>query len=366
MVTLQDKFRGCIAASWVGSAMGAVVEGWTREQVKEKYGYLDKLLPYKHYTCYTDWLRLPGTTEDGIERQKLISTALIEKQDRIKAHDLVAVWMRDLDPEKVIYKSEHFDLSLLNLAKAGVSPQEIGRQWSFPNVITMARVSHPIGLINAGDPQGAADDSIDVGKVYLRETAFGLRWAALYNAALAAACKPDATVESVLETAVRYTTYRAETGGLYAQYDTIWYEVTRALELAGKFKDPMAMRDEFYKFYEGGHYFNYGISQANEIVAKGLAVFALAKGNPKEAILTAVNFGRDTDCLAAVAGGLSGALAGAEAVPAEWIDQVNEATRQDPYTNNHRTIEETADGLYAAFMARQQRLAEFLKMMSGK
>jgi len=34
MVTLKDKFRGCIAASWIGSAMGAAVEGWSREEAE--------------------------------------------------------------------------------------------------------------------------------------------------------------------------------------------------------------------------------------------------------------------------------------------------------------------------------------------
>ena len=54
MPTLGDKFRGCIAASWIGSAMGAAVEGWSPEQIREKHGYLDRLLPYKHYTADTD------------------------------------------------------------------------------------------------------------------------------------------------------------------------------------------------------------------------------------------------------------------------------------------------------------------------
>ena len=78
MVLLQDKFRGCIAGSWIGSAMGAPVEGWPREAIREKHGYLDKLLPYKHYIEYTDWQRPAGTTEDGIERQRLIATAIID------------------------------------------------------------------------------------------------------------------------------------------------------------------------------------------------------------------------------------------------------------------------------------------------
>ena len=363
MITLTDKFRGCIAASWIGSAMGAPVEGWLPERIQQVHGFVDKLLPYKHYTAYTDWDRPPGTTEDGIERQKLIATAIIEKQDRILAHDLIAVWIRDLDPDKVLYKQERFDRSLLELARAGVPPSELGRLWLFPNVVSMARASHPIGLINAGDPTGAADDSFRVGQVHMRETAFGLRWTALYNAAIAEACKPDATVESVLDVAKQFVHYRAEAGSLYALYDTIEREVNHALALSEKHSDPAAMRAEFYQFYHGGRYFNYGFAQANEIVSKGLAVFALSRGDPRQAILTAVNFGRDTDCLAAVAGGLSGALSGTQNIPAEWIAQVNKATQQDPYTNNHRTIEETAGGLLDAFTARRKRLVEYTTLM---
>lgn len=366
MPTLKDKFTGCIAATWAGSSMGAAVEGWPCEKVKEKYGFLDKLHPYKHYVEITDWRRPPGTTEDGIERQKMIATAIIEKQDRILAQDLVRIWLRDLTPERMVFKQEAFDKSLLELARAGVPPSELGRLWPYPNVVSLSRASHPLGLINAGDPRGAADDTFEVGKVYMKETHFGMRWAALYNASIAAACRPDATVESVLATAREYAKYRAEGGTLYALYDTIEREVNGAIELARKHADDYeAMRAAFYEHYFGGNYFNYGMSQANEIVSKGLAVFALAEGDPKQAILLAVNFGRDTDCLAAVAGGLAGTLSGAGMIPPEWIAQVNEATKQDPYTNNQRTIQETADGIYEAFRARMKRMEEYGKEMRG-
>jgi hypothetical protein len=42
---------------------------------------------------------------------------------------------------------------------------------------------------------------------------------------------------------------------------------------------------------------------------------------------------------------------------------VDTATRQDPYTNSHRTIQETAEGLYSAFEARRQRLKGYLQLM---
>lgn len=363
MISLKSKFRGCIAASWIGSAMGAAVEGWSPQRIQETHGFVCQLLPYRHYTSYTDWHRPPGTTEDGIERQKLMATAIIEKGDRVYADDLVLVWLNHLDPAKMVFKQEPFDRSLLELARAGVPPSELGRLWPFPNVISMARAAHPLGLINAGDPVSAADDSFEVGRVYASETAFGLRWAALYNAAIAQACRPQATVESVLDTALQFSRYRAQGGSLYALYDTIEHDITQALELVAQCRDPDSLREEFYQIYYGGGYVNYGMSQANEIVSKGLAIFALSQGDPRQAILTAVNFGRDTDCLAAVAGGLAGALSGIEAVPAEWVAQVNEATLKDPYTNNHRTIEETADGLFGAFCARQQRLRVYLEQM---
>jgi ADP-ribosylglycohydrolase len=363
MLTLRDKFRGCIASTWIGSAMGAAVEGMSPEQIQEKHGFLDALLPYRHYADVTDWTRPPGTTEDGIERQRLIATTIIEKKGRIQAHDLVAVWLRDLNPEKVVYKQEGFDLSLLELARAGVPPSDLGRLWPYQTPVTVARASHPLGLVNAGNPEGAADDTFEVGKVYFRETAFGLRWAALYNAAVAEACKPGATVDSVLGVAKEFVHYRAEAGKLYSLYDTIEREVSHALELADRHENPVAMRDEFYEFYRGGDYFNYGQSQASEVVSKGLAIFALTQSDPKQAILTAVNFGRDTDCLAAVAGGLAGTLRGPGGIPNDWVDRVDDATKQDPYTNNQRTVEETVEGLHEAFVARQKKLGDYLRLM---
>jgi len=374
MSTLKDKFRGCIAGSWVGSSMGAVVEGWPAEKIKATYERLDKLEPYKHYIEYTDWSRPAGTTEDGIERQKLITTAILGKKDRILAQDLAAVWARDLDPAKMIYKQEPYDTALCSLIKAGVPFAELGRMSPFVNVVTMARASHSLGLVNAGDPQGAADDSFEVGSLYVRENAFALRWAALYNAGIAAACQPGATVETVINTVKQYATYRADTSDLATgikdpraekfSYDKTEREVSRAFELAKENPDPDKLRDKFNEIYYGGYYMTYGLSTASEIVSKGLALFALHQGNTKEAIVSAVNFGRDTDCLAAVAGGLCGALTGTSHIPAEWIATVNSATKSDPYTNSRLTIEETADGLYEVFQSRQKKLAEYVQRMS--
>jgi len=76
---LYDKIFACLAASRIASAMGAAVEGWSMEKIAERYGVFDKLIAYHHYNV--DWDHPAGSTEDGIERQKLMCTAIIEKQD---------------------------------------------------------------------------------------------------------------------------------------------------------------------------------------------------------------------------------------------------------------------------------------------
>jgi ADP-ribosylglycohydrolase len=46
MVTLKDKFIGCIAGVHIGSAMGAVTEHMHWKEIEEKYGYLNQPVAY--------------------------------------------------------------------------------------------------------------------------------------------------------------------------------------------------------------------------------------------------------------------------------------------------------------------------------
>ena len=364
-VPLKDKFKGCIAGSWIGSAMGAPVEGWTPERIQREHGLLDELLPYVHYPDRTParWYRPPGTTEDGIERQRLLATAIIEKSDRILARDLVAVWLRDITPERAVFKQEEYDLALLELARAGVPAEVLGQMRGLVGNVGAARSSHPVGLINAGDPRSAADDVFEVGQVYFPRSSPALRWAAIYCAAIAEACKSDATVESVIETAQEFALYRAEKGRLFAGYDRISSELARAVKIAQESEDMLQLRGMFYEHYHGGEFMTYGASQANEVVCKGLAVFMHTKGSVKDSIVASVNFGRDTDCLAAIAGGLAGTLSGTAEIPSRWISQVDKATEDDNYTNTIRSIADTAEGLYDAFASRIARLQAYTQMM---
>src|ERR1039457_6901756 len=358
-VSLKDKFFGCIAGCHVGSALKGPCEGWTWQDCEAKFGVIDKLLPYRDYG--NNWNREPGTTEDGVERQKMMITAIIEKQDRVTAEDVRKIWVRDMKPEAAGMISEPFEAVLLAMAKSGIPAADIGKYCDYAGLVSMSRSCHPIPLINAGDVDGAVNDVMEVGQFYQTANSRGLQWAAFMATAIETATKPGATVDSVLAAILKGHPRFVAPGAATSQMAVV-NEIERALELTKNCKDYREMRVTFDKVYNGKG-MAYYCAYANEVVTKAICVFAMCKGNTKEAMISGVNMGRDTDCLSATASGISGALTGAGSIPEEWFKQVDYATTKMPVTNSRRTVKQTADGLYEAYRARLHRMRTFAEEM---
>lgn len=363
MPNMFEKIYGCLAASRVASSMGAAVEGWHADKIVAQYGFLEELLPYTHYAYRgVTWKRMPGTTEDGIERQKLMCHAIISKQDRITVEDLARVAVELVDPEKMWFMSEPDDIKLVKFLKVGIHPADVGGLSAWNGLNAMARASHPIGLINACDPIGAVRDAADVGRMLFRPADVALAWAGIYDAAIAAAMMPQATVESVIETvfkvmdALKTATHKSWSA------ENMQREIEKGLDIVARTNDYEKARAEFYEVYNG---FGtpYAQSSAAETVTKALAMFVLSKGDAKTAVLYGVNLGRDTDCMAAMGGGLAGTLSGIGAVPDAWVKQVDEATFANPYTNIQIKIEDHAKGVYEALMCRGNRMRELAGLL---
>ncbi|MEU6461904.1 ADP-ribosylglycohydrolase family protein [Streptomyces sp. NPDC046976] len=82
---------------------------------------------------------------------------------------------------------------------------------------------------------------------------------------------------------------------------------------------------------------------APEAVALAFGAYATADGDFREAVLTAVNMGRDADTTAAVAGALSGASQGLSAIPAAWADAIGPARGRCLPSMGGRHVLEVAD-----------------------
>ena len=358
-VSLREKFFGCIAGCHIGSAMGAAVEGWSWDRIEREYGTLDKLLPYHHYGKSNNWMREPGTTEDGVERQKLMITAILEKQDRINAEDLRRAWVDHMNPNAAGLVSEPFEGALLAMAKTHIPAADIGKYCDYSGLVSLSRSCHPIGLINAGDILEAIDDVSEIGQLYNTANSRGILWGQVVVTAITAATKPGATVDSVLgdifDNCDKVDTRFTRRAGIRG-------EIERALKLTAGCSNFRQMRKKFDTMYNGAG-IPYSHSYANEIVTKAVCVFKMTKANTWEAMKAGVNMGRDTDCLTAVAAGISGALSGAASIPNALVKQTDYATSVNPHTNSQRTLRETSDGLYSAFKARLTKMKAFAEKM---
>jgi hypothetical protein len=263
-----------------------------------------------------------------------------------------------MKPEQAGMISEPFEMKLLEMAKSGIPACDIGRYCDYAGLNSFARSCHPIGLINAGDVEGAVTDAFEVGQLYQTTNSRGLQWAAITATAIAAATKPGATADSVLNAVLAGDPrFGKDFGEMRAAS-----EIERGLARTKDCRDFREMRKVFDSIYSGSGT-PYAFSSANEVVTKAICIFRMARGNPREAIIAAVNLGRDTDCLAAIAGGISGALSGPGSIPEEWIKQVDYATTRMPVTNSRRTLREHAEGLYEAYRARLRKLRTFADTM---
>jgi len=340
---------GAVAGAYIGNAMGAPVEGWTWEKIEKTYGFLDKFVADPRSKGVPN---RPGWTEDGMERYKLLASAIIKKGGRISIEELAQEWVEKIDPTRIGFRIGPQDRIIYDLLKAGMPPMEVGRYAIWPGFMGTAKMMQPLGLISACRPDVAAKDALDLGRIKDaqgrplwrndKQTEDGrYRSTLIYNSALencaaiaaatAEAIRPNATVDSVIATALAQLPPGSRK------------EVETVLGFAKNAKDWKEIRPLYQKFYEGTP-----ISNAIDILAGGLACFKLANGQPREATLYATNLGRDTDCKAYVAGGLAGALRGIEAWPPEWVELVEKAVVTDPYTVDKRNARQIAEGLYKA------------------
>jgi ADP-ribosylglycohydrolase len=348
MDRLLDRFLGCIAGSRIGSSMAMSTEHMPIETIDETFGFLTEMRPTTQNEKVFRWTHGPqtrknhydfvaGSTEDGIERQKLIVDAIVNKKGPINVQDLAQSWLRNIRDEHFGYALHWSDKPYYEMLKAGVHPSYIGLFSLWPAIVTMARSCHPIGLINAGDPARAAEDIYSLGAIYHQAHGSGVQTAAAYAAGIAEALDPNATVDSVLQATLAYVD------------PLVGDELRRVYDIALTDADITSVRrqinDRFTQMYGEQK------SSGEEVVSRGIAIFIKTNGDPKDSILHGVNFGRDTDCTAAIAAGLSGAFSGAQNIPQEWIDTVDEATKvNSAITVCQRTIMETAQNLYDAFV----------------
>lgn len=344
---LYDKIYACHAAGTIANAIGDVPEGLTWQEIEERYGFVDTMLaqekperlrprpvdwgPDFHYRAHH---RPPGMTEDGQERHRLVCEAIIQKGGRITVTDLARTWIERIDPAKFGYLLGPQDQVIYFSLKAGLPPAEVGRFASWPGFIGTSKMIAPVGLVNACDPEQAARDALDIGRIKDTLGAAGnyaLEVSAGIAAGVAEAMKLEASVGGVIDTVLAQLSSPPRA------------EVEQGLMWARTHRDWKSLRPLYQERYSG-----HPISNAVEVLSSALALFYLLDGDPEQCLLAAVNFGRDCDCRAYVSGGLASTLRGSASLRRAWIDTIENEITDDPYTVSTRSLSDTAKGLTEA------------------
>lgn len=336
---LFKKVYGALIGAAIGDAMGGVVEGFSYQKIQEKYGVVDTLLPYDEeiaIAVHGPFALQAGSYTDDSRMAKIFAQAMIEKGAVANSHDLAKAFAQyyfnattDLEKDFI---EEYYNKGIYRETK-----EIFGGQPTNGAIMGIA----PYGVIAACDPERAHDDAFEA----MFTTVGYARYAAsMAAAAIAAAMKQGATCQSVVEEmmkAVKKHKARVEGPG-WADCHMYPYVgrkteklVEDCLEATRQYDDILEVRPRLYETVVQEFF-----ADGAESLAIAVTFFVLAKGDFTKTVTGCVNFGRDNDSSASIAGAMAGALGGVDAIPSEWVDLV-ETVNPGP------TFRELAQGLCA-------------------
>jgi ADP-ribosylglycohydrolase len=296
---LSDKVLGCLLGAEIGDAMGAPAENKTYLEIAVQYGEISDF---------------SGSGTDDSALKHILCDAIEKSQGYPTADAWADAW---LAREEQFYTGM-FWFPVMNsfwrIRAEGIAPREagLGNMTSSSSAMCIS----PMGIINAGNPRQAALETYEV--TGLIHHNFSRDAACSMAAAVAEAFNPGTSLSSILDAAVAYLPPRS------AQVMIGFIENT--LALARETGDYAAFRERYYaeRILPG-----IAMPDARETVPVALALFLLAEGDPRKTILYGANFGRDADTIASMAGALAGALHGAAALPADWVEKIRSSGRRD-------------------------------------
>jgi ADP-ribosylglycohydrolase len=223
-----------------------------------------------------------------------------------------------------------------------VDPREAG----VGNIVNCGAAMYmgPVGVANAGDPDGAYTEAIDIAGAH--QSSYGREAAGVFAAAVAAALGPDATVDTVVAACLRVAR-----DGTRSAIEAV---CEAAAKLPSDTTDVTSLRPVFAPFDTlGEDYRDPGLGarrpsrvHAIEELPLALGCLVATRGDYRRAVLAAANYGRDSDSIATMAGAVIGALHGVEVIPQDWRDAVAEGSRLD-LSASGRTMAAVAQDIFA-------------------
>ncbi|MEU2546573.1 ADP-ribosylglycohydrolase family protein [Streptomyces roseolus] len=377
--TLDDRITGSLLGAAVGDALGGPVEGYTPEQISERHGgrVTGVVGPWNGDAWRTARPIAPYHKGDGhVTDDTLMTHALVRVYEKVRDHlDAYAVadhlvpelmgtpvWIPELEAEALplqrIFLAEKWLVARLHYGHH--DPREAGTG----NIVNCGAAMYmaPVGLVNAADPHGAYAEAIDVAGAH--QSSYGREAAGVFAAAVAAACVPGATPRAVVDTALALAK-----DGTRAAIEAVADVADRHRDFESALvplRRAVAPYDSVGPDYRAPGLDARRPSRLHSIeeLPIALGMLLVGEGDYRRTVLGAVNYGRDCDSIATMAGAISGALHGEAAVPAEWAKRVAEASRLDLHAPARSLATVTAE-VFARDAARRRACESARATLTG-
>lgn len=352
MISFQKRVEGVVYGTAYGDALGATVEKLTKEEIQEKFGRVTSIHVPWHKENWEPERRLHRMrgygiyTDDTLMTQALINVYhAVERH--IDAYDFADEFIKEMAfrpryipemnkeamiIERLFYPDKY---PFVRHTLANCEPREGG----IGNMVNCGAAMYiaPIGVVNACNPDLAYHEAISFASAH--QCSYGLEAAGVLAAVVAQAFSPDATIDSLLETALAF----AKDGTKMA----IEAVLQAAKEMKSEKGDPMKVAEAFHQAIlpyspmeddvnrriekvgvPSNHYAPSRLHAIEELpIALGYIV--LHEGDFDPAIVDGVNSGRDTDSIGVMVGVILGAYHGSDVFSEKDIQTINEKNRVD-------------------------------------
>ena len=377
---LRDRTLATLAGAAIGDALGGATEGWTPEQIQQRHGgpVSGIVGPY-----YPDWRNArpiaPYHKGDGhITDDTLMTHALVQVYATRRTHldayamasDLVPlligeqVWIPEFEAEALIlqriFLAEKWLVARLHYGH--VDPREAG----VGNIVNCGAAMYvaPVGVVNATSPAAAYAEAIDLAGAH--QSSYGREAAGVFAAAVAAALTPGVTMDEVIDAALAVAhdgtraaieAVAAAARGLARDADqaTVWQALRSAVRPYDTVGDDYRAPDLDAR--------RPSRTKSIEELPVALGFCLHSGGDFRAAVLGAVNYGRDADSIATMAGAVCAAWGGSGVIPTEWIGEVEQSSRIDLNAVADQLASAAAEIIAAdlsAAEARRERLGPLL------
>ncbi len=295
-MTLSDRARGAFVGLAVGDALGGPTEGKSQQEIVTKWGRV------------VDFLTDDQVGSDDTEYALFTARQLLRHCRKLTSPLMAEAWRRDIIKGTNAYKGAGFSemMAMRNL-REGIEPPASGQHLhSWSDGLAMRVV--PFGIVAAGNPQLAANLAAEDGKV--SHAGEGIFSGQAVAAAIAVAMT-GATLEKISEAALSVVPQSSWTRSAIAE----------GIKIGKSSPDIWSALEPLHSALACSYYFWSDL--APEAVGLAFGIIIAARGQFEDAVLGAVNVGRDTDTIAAIAGAICGAMSGASTIPERWKARVS-------------------------------------------